>query len=143
MTTLTFEPVIRGRHHLHLRYRVDEFAFTTTYWYDTVDFDDLAATYGDDHLRLVEFHILAYEANKALSLGPDEIDFGPYADLVTPEFWELWEQVFHNVWAVWRYENDLPEYRLPTPTLSSATPPPAAKRRPSSATTWCTTWTAS
>lgn len=119
MSTLTLEPVIRGRHHLHLRYRVDEFAFTTTYWYDTVDFDALAERYGEAHLRLVKFHILAYEANKALSLGPDEIDFGPYADLVTPAFWELWETVFHNVWAVWRYENDLPDYRLPTPDLAS------------------------
>ena len=67
MSTLTLEPVIRGERHLHLRYRVDDFAFTTTYWYDTVDFRGLGARFGDDYLRLVEFHLLAFEANKALS----------------------------------------------------------------------------
>ncbi len=118
MTTLTFEPVVRGTRHLHLRYRVDSFEFTTTYWYDTVDFDELEARYGTDNLRRMEFHLLAFEANKALSLKPDRIDFGPYADLVTEAFWELWEVVFHNVWAVWRYENHLPDHRLPTPTLA-------------------------
>ena len=119
MSTLVFEPVIRGAHHLHLRYRVGDFAFTTTYWYDTVDFGVLEARYGSDYLRLVEFHLLAFEANKALSLGPDDVDFGPYADLVTEAFWELWETVFHNVWAVWRFENNLPDHRLRAPPLAT------------------------
>ncbi len=123
MSLLRFEPVVRGVHHLHLRYRIDQFAFTTTYWYDSVDFRRLEATLGPEHLRLVEFHLLAFEANKALSLAPDGVDFGPYADLVTGAFWELWESVFHNVWAVWRYENDLPDYRLPKPELSTTAVP--------------------
>ena len=126
MSTLVFEPVIRGRHHLHLRYRVDDFSFTTTYWYDTVDFDELADRYGEAFLRRLDFHILAFEANKALSVAPDAIDFGPYGDLATPAFWELFETVFHNVWAVWRYENDLPEYRIPAPTLAPESPPDPA-----------------
>ncbi|MDH3300536.1 MAG: hypothetical protein OES24_08515 [Acidimicrobiia bacterium] len=115
MSTLTFEPVVRGRRHLHLRYRVGGFAFTTTYWYDTVDFGELEERYGSDQMRRIEFHLLAFEANKALSLKPATVDFGPYADLVTKAFWEIWETVFHNVWAVWRYENDLPDYKLPAP----------------------------
>lgn len=118
MTTLRFEPVMRGTHHLHFRYGVGAFEFTTSYWYDTVDFDELEARYGADVLRRIEFHLLAFEANKALSLKPSAVDFGPYADLVTEAFWELWNSVFHNVWAVWRYENDLPGYRLPTPDLA-------------------------
>jgi hypothetical protein len=130
VSTLEFEPVIRGVHHLHLRYRVGAFAFTTTYWYDTVDFRDLETRFGSDFLRLVEFHLLAFEANKALSLKPDGVDFGPYGDLVTTAFWELWETVFHNVWAVWRYENDLPDYRLPTPVLADRDVPDAVEVTP-------------
>ena len=62
-------------------------------------------------LRLVEFHLLAFEANKAASLAPTAIDPGPYGDLVTDAFWDLWSTMFHHVWGVWRYENDLPDYR--------------------------------
>ena len=115
MATLWLEPVRRGRRHLLLRYGVDELSFSTTYWYDDVDLEWLATIYGEGFLRRVEFHLLAFEANKAASLAPDAIDFGPYADLVTEPFWELWETLFHNVWGVWRYENDLPDYRLPRP----------------------------
>ena len=115
MATLWLEPVRRGRHHVVLRYGVDELSFTTTYWYDDVDFSDLAAVYGEEFLRRVEFHLLVFEANKAASLAPDEIDFGPYADLLTEPLWELWETLFRHVWGVWRYENNLPDYRLPRP----------------------------
>ena len=66
-------------------------------------------------MRRVDFHILAFEANKAASLAPTELDFGPYDDLVTDAFWALWETLFHKVWAVWRFENDVPDYRLPRP----------------------------
>ena len=64
-------------------------------------------------LRVVEFHLLAFEANKAASLAPTAIDAGPYADLVTDAFWDLWSTIFHHVWGVWRLENGLPDYRLP------------------------------
>ena len=107
---------MRGRRHLVLRYGVDEFRFSTTYWYDDVDFVELEARYGDDAMRKVYFHLLAFEANKAGSLAPSEIDAGPYDDLVTDSFWDLWETLFHNVWGVWRLENDLPDYRLPRPS---------------------------
>jgi hypothetical protein len=113
--------VIRGRRHLVLRYGVDDLRFSTTYWYDDVDFDELEERYGAGLLRQVELHLLAFEANKAASLAPVELDPGPYADLVTPAFWALWEQLFHHVWAVWRYENDRPGYRLPEPLGGLAT----------------------
>ncbi|MGI9644915.1 MAG: hypothetical protein ACR2O6_06355 [Ilumatobacteraceae bacterium] len=119
-STLVLEPVERSRHQLVLRYRVDDLRFSTSYWYDTVDFDELEARFGTAFLRLVEFHLLAFEANKVASLAPDAIDPGPYAELVTDEFWALWETTFHNVWAVWRYENDLPDYRLPRPERAAA-----------------------
>jgi UDP-N-acetyl-alpha-D-muramoyl-L-alanyl-L-glutamate epimerase len=112
---LLLEPVGRGRRHLVLRYGLGDLRFSTTYWYDDVDFGDLEARYGDDAMRTVYFHLLAFEANKAASLAPTTIDAGPYADLVTDAFWELWETLFRNVWGVWRWENDLPNYRLPRP----------------------------
>ena len=120
MSTLWFEPVGRGRHHVTLRYGVDDMRFTTTYWYDDVDFDSLERRYGADLLRVVEFHLLAFEANKAASLAPTAIDAGPYADLVTDAFWDLWSTIFHHVWGVWRFENGLPDYRLPRPLQNAA-----------------------
>ena len=98
-----------------MRYGVGDLRFSTTYWYDDVDFLELEARYGEGFMRSVYFHVLAFEANKAASLAPSEIDAGPYSDLVTAAFWELWETLFRNVWAVWRYENGLPDYRLPRP----------------------------
>ena len=126
MVRLCFQPVIRGRRHLVLRYGVDDLRFSTTYWYDDVDFVELEARYGDDAMRKVYFHLLAFEANKAASLAPTKIDAGPYADLVTDSFWDLWETLFHNVWGVWRLENDLPDYRLPRPPAAGSRPTTAA-----------------
>jgi hypothetical protein len=112
---LFLEPVVRGRRHLVLRYGVGDLHLSTTYWYDDVDFGELEARYGGELMRKVYFHLLAFEANKAGSLSPTEIAVGCYDDLLTESFWALWETLFHNVWGVWRLENDLPHYRLPRP----------------------------
>jgi UDP-N-acetyl-alpha-D-muramoyl-L-alanyl-L-glutamate epimerase len=114
---LVLEPVLRGRRHLVLRYAVGDLRFSTTYWYDDVDLDELEQRHGDDVTRKLYFHLLAFEANKAASLAPTEVDAGPYDDLVTDSFWDLWETLFRNVWGVWRLGNDLPEYRLPRPPV--------------------------
>ncbi|MBA3289216.1 MAG: hypothetical protein H0U21_14575 [Acidimicrobiia bacterium] len=116
MRRLVLEPVVRGPHHLVLRFGVGDLRFSTTYWYDDVDLIELEDRHGDDAIRKVYFHLLAFEANKAASLTPTDIDAGPYADLVSDSFWDLWETLFHNVWGVWRLENDLPAYRLPRPS---------------------------
>ena len=115
MGRLVLEAVARGRRHLVLRYAVGDLHFSTTYWYDDVDLFELEERHGDDVMRKLYFHLLAFEANKAGSLAPTEIDAGPYDDLVTDSFWDLWETLFRNVWGVWRLENDLPDYRLPRP----------------------------
>jgi hypothetical protein len=112
---LVLEPVVRGQRHLVLRYGVGDLRFSTTYWYDDVDLFELEQRLGDEAMRAISFHLLAFEANKAGSLAPTEIDAGPYDDLVDDEFWNLWETLFRNVWGVWRFENDLPDYRLPRP----------------------------
>src|SRR5262245_31564673 len=103
---LVFEPVVRGRRHLVLRYGVGDLRFSTTYWYDDVEFFEIEERYGEDALRKLYFHVLAFEANKAGSLAPTQVDAGSYADLVTDSFWDLWETLFRNVWAVWRFENN-------------------------------------
>jgi hypothetical protein len=96
-----------------LVYGVDDLRFTTSYWYEGADFDELERRHGVLYLRKLLFHLLAFEANKAGSLRPDVFDPGPYADLATPRFNELWSTVFRHVWGQWRYENDLPEYQGP------------------------------
>lgn len=109
-TRLIFDPVHRARHQLALNYRVDDLAFSTVYWYDSVDFYELEARFGPDFMRKVYFHLLAFEANQGGSLKPDILDLGPYADLYTDHFANLWGTIFHHVWGVWRYENDIPDY---------------------------------
>lgn len=125
---LVFDPVHRSRHQLALNYRVDEIAFSTVYWYDTVDFYALEARFGPAFMRKVYFHLLAFEANQGASLKADILDPGPYADLCTGRFAELWGTIFRHVWGVWRYENDLPDYggpQIKTPRPAGVTPPAA------------------
>ena len=74
---------------------------------------------------------MAFDVNRLVSLRPDVIDFGPFADLVNEEFRTLWQQILDGVWAQWRYEHQLPSYRGPElelhPRASSA---PAASIGP-------------
>jgi hypothetical protein len=100
-TRLIFDPVHRSRHQLALNYRLDDIAFSTVYWYDTVDFYELEARFGPAFMRKVYFHLLAFEANQAASLKPTLLDPGPYADLFTDRFAELWGTIFRHVWGVW------------------------------------------
>ncbi len=110
---LIFEPVGRSRHQLALTYRVDDISFQTVYWYDTVDFYELEARYGEPFMRKVYFYLLAFEANKGASLRPAILDLGPYADLYSDAFYEAWITIFRGVWGVWRYANDITNYDGP------------------------------
>lgn len=112
-TRLVFEKVHRARRQLVLNYRVDELAFSTAYWYDTVDFYELEERYGAPFMRQIYFHLLAFEANKAASLKPDMLDPGPYQDLYTETFDHLWRTIFYKVWGVWRYDNEIADYHGP------------------------------
>lgn len=113
MRTLWFDHVAHSRHQVSLVYGVDDLRFATSYWYEDVDFGELEGRFGAAYVRKLLFHILAFEANKAGSLRPEVLDPGPYADLVTPAFAELWTTVFRRVWGQWRFENDLPDYAGP------------------------------
>jgi hypothetical protein len=110
---LIFEEVRRSRHQLVLNYRVDEIVFSTVYWYDTVNFYELEARFGQKFMRQLYFHLLAYEANKAASLKPAFLDLGPYQDLYSDQFFEVWRTIFQNVWGVWRHDNDITDYAGP------------------------------
>ncbi len=111
-------------------YGVDRDRFTTSLWWEGLDLDALAGRYGVDLVRKLVFHIAAFEANKAASLRPDQLDLGPFADLGTQRFRDLWSVVLQNVWGQWRYENGFSDYTGPEILGSPAPTSPAADRTP-------------
>lgn len=111
--TVRLLAITHARRQLSMRFAVDAMQFSTSYWYDTVDFYALRAKYGEDAIDNVLFHIAAFEINKLCSLRPDHLDWGPFADFVTAEFEALWREIFVHVWAQWRFENEDPFYKGP------------------------------
>lgn len=107
---LSLESIQARKHQLSARFSVDGYSFSTSYWFDTVDFNTLEERFGQAFMTRINFHIAAFEINKICSLRPEVIDWGDYSYLVDKAFWELWTTIFRNVWAQWRYENDDPEY---------------------------------
>lgn len=125
--TLRLVDFSRFRRQLSYAAEIGEGRFTTSLWYDTVDFYELEARYGADVMRLLYFHIMAFDVNKLISLKPTKIDFGPFADQATRSFFELWTRIFEGVWAQWRYENDFPDYRGPALPAPGPDPPAPAR----------------
>ena len=124
-------PINLSARQLELHYGIDDLAFTTTYWYGPeVDFYSLRARIGPDALERLLFHMLAFEANKLLSLAPRSLDPGPYARWVTPAFVSLWQTIGHKVWAQWRYQHNWPDYTGPELSASTADGPPATVLEP-------------
>lgn len=118
--TLWLGGYTRARHQLTFSFGVDELRFATSYWYGDVDLHELEARYGLGIMETIYAHIALFEANKLASLRPDVLDLGPFAAWITPELADLWTIVFHNVWAQWRYEHDLPRYQGPQLTPASS-----------------------
>ena len=114
----------RGRHQLAFSYKFDDLFFSTSYWYEHVDFYDLEDRHGADRMRNLYFHIAAFDINKFASLRPDVLSWGDFADLATPEFSDLWHEILENVWAQWRYENNDPHYKGPYFETASQTASP-------------------
>lgn len=108
--TVTLESMQRGRHAVCFRFACDDLRFSTTYWYESVNLDALAAAHSEAAVERLLFHVAAFEAAKLCSLRPERLDFGAYARLWTPALDSLWRAVFREVWAQWRVENDDPEY---------------------------------
>ncbi|MFO0575876.1 MAG: hypothetical protein U1A78_17905 [Polyangia bacterium] len=113
----------RGRQ-LSIRAELDGHELSTSIWYEDVDFDRLGSALGETGLLRVAFHIASFELNKLCSFAPTHLSFGPYARFVTPAFAELWYTVLDRVWAQWRWEHDLPDYK--GPLLTDEPVPPGA-----------------
>ncbi|WAS94779.1 hypothetical protein [Nannocystis punicea] len=102
-----------ARHSVRFAFAVDGLTFSTTYWYEDVDFDALAAAHSREALQRLMFHVAALEAAKLCSLRPQRLCFGAWARFWTRELAALWRALFREVWAQWRYENDDPGYLGP------------------------------
>ena len=111
-----------------MSYRCGDLNFSTSYWYQDVDFFQLEDRYGEAFMESIYFHIAAFDINKVASLRPDTLDWGPFGHLATHEFRDLWKEIFFKVWAQWRYENQDPDYAGPdfTPAAQPAIPDASA-----------------
>lgn len=116
----------RARDHLSMTYGIDGYRFETAYWYAGVDLLALERRYGRAYMDTLYFHMLAFEANKLVSLRPETVDLGDFARFHTPAFEALWQKIVNKVWAQWRYEHGLPHY--PGPQFVSTAQP--AERTP-------------
>lgn len=100
---------------LDVRWSVDKLKFASALWYDAVDFDQLVDDHGESAIASVVFHIALFEMTKGVSFGPSRLEIrSPWLDYLTPELAALWYQVTQGVWAQWRYQHDMPDYRGPT-----------------------------
>ena len=126
MTEMSLSSWSRGRHQLAFSYSFEDLFFSTTFWYEGADFYELEERYGVEFMQRLYFHIAAFDINKVASLRPSRLSWGPFADFATPEFASLWRDIFKNVWAQWRYQNDDPEYFGPSfdvsPSSAGAAP---------------------
>ncbi len=109
--TIYLENISVAAHLLSITYRFESYRFEVGIWYD-IDLKLVEQRYSKELLDNIYFHIAAFEINKLTSLKPSYVDFGKYAHFVNQDFWELWQTVQHKVWAQWRYEHNLPEYKI-------------------------------
>jgi hypothetical protein len=105
--------VRRARDHIAAACALDDLRFHFTVWYEDLDLDALARTYGDELLDRLAFHVAMFQLNTVGSLRPDTIELGPYARFATQRFQTLWRTIFRNVWAQWRWEHDRRDYAGP------------------------------
>lgn len=110
---IRLESLTRSRNQISMIFGLDDLRFETSYWYGDVDLHGLERRFGNRFMEKLCFHIMAFEANKLVSLKPDAFDLGPFARFHTQAFAHLWKEIVRGVWAEWRYENNLPEYEGP------------------------------
>lgn len=110
MRVLRLTEVVRGRTSIATSCALDDLRFHTTVWYEDVDLDDLARVHGAEAIDRIALHVALFHQNAVASLRPDVIDLGVYARFLTPELVRLWQTVFRNVWAQWRWEHGVRDY---------------------------------
>lgn len=126
-------------HQLNVEWGVDDLSFTTTLWFESVDFRRLEAQLGTEAVARLAFHIAMFEVNKGTSFAPSRLTIAePWQALLTDELFELWRIVIHHVWAQWRYEHDLADYQGPRPDrpLRRGGPVALAHRNPDGGNLW-------
>lgn len=99
-----------------------DLAFTSTFWYGSVDLHQLEEEFNETFLRRLYLHIVAFDLNRLVSFAPSRIEFGPFASFVDREFFSLWSEVTYGIWSQWRFENDRPDYGGPSPGHELASP---------------------
>ncbi len=101
-------------HRIAYQFEIEGQRYSGSVWYPSVDLDQLRDTVGADMCDVLALHVALFDMNKALSLKPDSVDLPPrFARLVGEDLAQLWDAVADNVWAQWRYENNLVGWRAP------------------------------
>lgn len=117
----------RSRTSITVTCALDALRFQFAIWYEDVDLDELARQHGAELVDRLAFHAALFQINAVASLAPDVLELGAYARFATPRLVALWQTVFHKVWAQWRWEHDLPDYRGPAfvdaPTAAETSAP--------------------
>jgi hypothetical protein len=124
MRLLRLVEIERARDRIAVTCAIDDLSFHFSVWYEDVDLDALARTYGDLVDR-VAFHIALFQINAVASLRPDAIALGKFARYATPAFVGLWSAVFRQVWAQWRWEHQRPDYAPAFVDAAGTSAPPA------------------
>src|SRR6187549_2925752 len=110
MRVLRLTEVHRSKAAISAACAIEDLQFHFTVWYQDIDLEALAATFGGALLDRIAFHVALFQVNAVASLRPDVIDLGPWSRFLTPDLAALWRTVFRNVWAQWRWEHQLPDY---------------------------------
>jgi hypothetical protein len=97
--------------------------------YVDVDLFDLDRRFGREFMERIHVHSALFEINKIASLRPHVLDLGRYAHHHTAALESLWNDIFTNVWAQWRYENDIPDAIPPVWASKPVSSNPVPARR--------------
>ncbi|MEO8701368.1 MAG: hypothetical protein ABI867_15075, partial [Kofleriaceae bacterium] len=124
--TLRLVDVRIARDHIGATCAIGDLEHHFTIWYDNVDL--LALDRGV--MERLAVHVALFQINTVASLRPDAIELGRYAHHATSRLVELWSTVFRNVWAQWRWEHDLPDYRGPRFIDATGSAPPSPVHTP-------------
>jgi UDP-N-acetyl-alpha-D-muramoyl-L-alanyl-L-glutamate epimerase len=100
----------RTREAISIAYALDERVVTRVCRYDDVDFDALAARYGDALLERVMAQLAMMEAIPFFGLAPKVVELRDASAYFTPRFEALWRRVWEGVGGQWRYEQQRADY---------------------------------
>lgn len=103
----------RSKHNLTFLYQYDEIVFTTTLWYNSVDFYQLEAEYTQEYMENIYFHIFLFQGLKILSLKVTHLDLGKYSFHWNEKLQNLWNISVDKLLMQWRYESGNLDYQNP------------------------------